>query len=136
RLNSAGLLYNEENSNGEVFLENWSSQLPVKVRIGSEIRVFNVTTTIHSFIGNYDSKGFLMYGEGSLTTKAVSILLYGQRYLLAEGDPLEYVFKMTSVTVNLINLTKYTGTISLLIIFGAMLTAVIKDKDLTLIEEV
>ncbi|MEM2287205.1 MAG: rhomboid family intramembrane serine protease, partial [Thermoproteota archaeon] len=48
RLNAAGLLYNEENSNEEVFLENWSSRLPVKVKIGSEVRVFNVTTTIHS----------------------------------------------------------------------------------------
>ncbi|MEM2736913.1 MAG: rhomboid family intramembrane serine protease [Thermoproteota archaeon] len=136
RLNAAGLLYNEENSNEEVFLENWSSQLPVKVKIGSEIRVFNVTTTIHSFIGNYDSKGFLIYGEGSLTTKAVSILLYGPRYLLAEGDPLKYVFKMTSITVNIKNLTKYTGALSLLIIFGAMFTVALKDKDLTLIEEV
>ncbi|MEM2247571.1 MAG: rhomboid family intramembrane serine protease [Thermoproteota archaeon] len=135
RLNAAGLLYNEENSNEEVFLENWSSRLPVKVKIGSEVRVFNVTTTIHSFIGNYDSKGFLIYGEGSLTTRAVNIFLYGQRYLLTEGDLLEYGFKMTSITVNPTTITKYTGALSLPIIFGAMLTAIVKDKDLTLIEE-
>jgi len=135
RLNAAGLLYNEENSNEEVFLENWSSRLPVKVRIRSEVRVFNVSTTIHSFIGNYDSKGFLIYGEGSLTTRAVNIFLYGQRYLLTEGDLLEYGFKMTSITVNPTTITKYTGALSLPIIFGAMLTAIVKDKDLTLIEE-
>lgn len=135
RLNAARLLYNEDNSNREVFLENWNLQLPVKVRVGSTVKVVNVTTTIHSFNGRYDSEGFLTYGEGSLTTKAINIVLYGPRYLLTEGDPLDYGFKMTSTTVNLTNLTKYMGALSLLIVSGAIFTTVSKDKDLTLIEE-
>ncbi|MBO3800381.1 MAG: rhomboid family intramembrane serine protease [Candidatus Brockarchaeota archaeon] len=136
RLKAARLLYNEENSNEEIFLENWSSQLPVKIRIESTVKVLNVTTTIHSFSGSYDAEGFLTYGEGRLTTRAINIFLYGQRYLLAEGSLLEYGFKITSIAVNPTTLTKYTGALSLPIVFGAMLTVVCKDKDLTLIEEV
>lgn len=135
RLNAAGLLYNEGNSNREVFLENWSSQLPIKVRIGSTIEIKNVTTTIHSFSGSYDAEGFLTYGEGSLTTRIVNIVLYGRRYLLVEGDSLDYVFKITSMTTNPATLTKYMGALSLLIILGAVFVVVNKDKDLTLIEE-
>ncbi|MEM1557520.1 MAG: rhomboid family intramembrane serine protease, partial [Thermoproteota archaeon] len=135
RLNAAGLLYDEGNSNREVFLENWSSQLPVKVRIGSTIEIKNVTTTIHSFSGSYDAEGFLTYGEGSLTTRTVNIVLYGRRYLLVEGDSLDYSFKMTSMTTNPTTLTKYMGALSLPIVLGAILVVFNKDKDLTLIEE-
>ncbi|MDW8033664.1 MAG: rhomboid family intramembrane serine protease [Nitrososphaerota archaeon] len=136
RLNAARLLYNEDNSNREVFLEDWSSQLPVKVRIGSTVRVVNVTTTIHRFSGKYGEEGFLKYGEGSLTTRAVNIVFYGQRYSLIEGDPLNYDFKMSSMTVNPTTLTKYTGVLSILLILGAMFTVISRDKDLFLIGEV
>jgi len=134
RLNAAGLLYNEYSSGRKISLEDWSSQLPVKVRIGSKVEIVYVNTTIHVFNGNYDSEGFLNYGEGSLTTRAINIVLYGQRYFLAE-DPLSYDFKITSGTVNLTGLTKYMGALSLPFVLGAMFSIVAKDKDLTLIEE-
>jgi membrane associated rhomboid family serine protease len=135
RLNAAKLLYNKDNSNREVFLENWSSKLPVKVRIGSTDEYFSVVTTIYGFRGSYDEDGFLTYGEGGLTTRAVNIVLYGQRYSIVEGDLLTYSFRIVSQTVNIKRLTKYTGILSLPIILWAVFTVVKKDKELALIEE-
>ena len=135
RLNAAKLLYDRDNTNREVFIENWSSELPVRVRIGSIVKVINVTTTIKDFIGKYDAEGFISYGEGYLTTRVVNIVLYGQQYLLSEGDSLNYVFKISSRTMDQTNITRYTGAFSMLCVLGAIFTVAVKDKELTLIEE-
>ncbi len=135
RLNAAKLLYDTNNSNREIFLENWSSKLPVKIRIGSTVDYVSVTTTIYGFRGSYDEDGFLTYGEGGLTTRAVNIVLYGQRYSIVEGDLLTYSFRIVSQSVNIERLTKYTGILSLPMILWAVFTVVKKDRELALIEE-
>lgn len=135
RLNAAGLLYNEANSNSEIVLNNWSTKLPVRVITDSSVRVVNVDTMIHYFSGTYDSDGFLNHAEGSLTTRAVSVILYGQLYRLVESEPITYVFKIASQTIDLTGLTRYTGALSLFTALGALFVVVKKDEELTLIEE-
>ena len=135
RLNAAGLLYNEANSNREIVLSSWSTKLPVRIVIGSSVNIVNVNTTIHYFSGTYDSEGFLSRGEGSLTTRVVSVVLYGQLYRLVESEPITYVFKTVTQTVDLTGLTRCTGALSLFTALGALFVVVKKDEELTLIEE-
>lgn len=106
------MLYNAANSNRQIILSSKSIRLPVMVRVGSTVSIVNVNTTIHYFIGAYDSDGFLSSGEGNLTTRAVSIVLYGQLYRIVESEPINYVFKVASQTVDLTGLTRYMGALS------------------------
>lgn len=135
RLNAAGLLYDEANSNKDVVLNSQNIKLPVRVRVGPSVSVINISTTIHYFSGSYDSDGFLRRGEGSLTTPVVNIVIYGQFYKLTEGEPITYEFKVISQTINLTDITRHTGMLSLPIVFGALFVVIKKDKELTLIEE-
>ncbi|MCX8183510.1 MAG: rhomboid family intramembrane serine protease [Crenarchaeota archaeon] len=135
RLNAAGLLYNTANSNRQIVLNNINTRLPVRVRIGSTVSIINVNTTLHYFIGTYDSDGFLSNGEGKLTTRAVSIALYGQSYRIVESGPINYVFKVESQTVDLTSLTRYTGTLSASTALVALFVVLKKNGELTLIEE-
>lgn len=135
RLNAAGMLYNTANSNRQIILSSKSTGLPVMVRMGSTVRIINVNTTIHYFIGAYDSDGFLSSGEGNLTTRAVSIVLYGQLYRIVESEPINYVFKVVSQTVDLTGLTRRMGALSASIALVALFVVVKKDGELTLVEE-
>ncbi|MEM2087048.1 MAG: rhomboid family intramembrane serine protease [Thermoproteota archaeon] len=135
RLNAAELLYNTTNSNGEIVLSGKSTGLPVMVRVGSTVSIVNVNTTVHYFIGTYDSDGFLSSGEGNLTTRAVSIVLYGQLYRIVESEPINYVFKVASQTVDLTGLTRYMGALSASTALAALFVVVKKDGELTLVEE-
>jgi len=94
RLNAVGLLYNENSADGEINLNGLNVEVPVRIRTEPSPTVVNVPTVIHHFKGNYDVDGFLYYGEGSMTTRGVSIVSYGRLYQITETEPITYNFKL------------------------------------------
>jgi membrane associated rhomboid family serine protease len=118
RLYAAGMLYNASNANSGGFF-NFTGQ----VRIGN-VKV----PTVIILNAQYDSEGFLKYGEGNLTT----FVVYDGEYL---GPPVSYSFEIASQTMNLTYVTQYTGIISLVVTAAALSVTIKKDRDLALIGE-
>jgi membrane associated rhomboid family serine protease len=135
RLYSAGLIYNVSNAGNEVNLGNWSRELPVKVEVGNFDAVVYVNTTIDYFNGSYDVEGFLKYGVGNLTTRAVSIQVISGRIYVTQSEPITYSFELSSQTVNLADVTRYTGFPSLFVASVALAVVVNKDKELAVVGE-
>jgi len=133
RLNAAGLLRNA--TDRELSLTGWVGELPVKLKLGSMTVTVNVTTSIDSFRGIYDLDGFLAYGKGSLTTRALNIILRGQTYQIIEGDLLTYEFWVSSQTVDLTSLAKYNGMISVILTAIALVVVSFKDRDFAVVGE-
>jgi hypothetical protein len=93
----------------------------------------NVPTTINLY-GEYDADGFLRSGRGNLTTCIITISLYPP-YTIGLSNPINYSFDLNSQTVNLGEITQLTGIVSLFATTTALIVALTKDKDLTLISE-
>ena len=133
RLNAAGLLYNA--TSGELNLVGWTADLPLRLVLGSSVITVNVPTTIISFKGFYDADGFLAYGEGSIATRTLNIALQGQSYKITEGDLLNYEFKISTQTVDLITLTHHTGMISVFLTLLSLAVVITKDRELAVVGE-
>lgn len=132
RLYAAKLLYNKAYASKELSLSNLSIELPVSVMFGSLNKVVNVNLTITYFKGSYDNDGFLSYGEGNLSTQLIIVQGYG---IYLSYYPVSYEFKIYSSTINLSNIIRYTGAISLAIAAIALFVVFKKDKELTLVSE-
>ncbi|MCI4439523.1 rhomboid family intramembrane serine protease [archaeon] len=132
RLYAAKLLYNKTYANRELNLSNLSLELPVNVVLGSLTKVVNVNTTITYFKGSYDNDGFLSYGEGNLSTQLIIIQGY-EIYL--SYYPISYNFKISSSSISLSNIIRYTGIVSFVVAVTALITVFKKDKELTLVSE-
>ncbi|MGB9960036.1 MAG: rhomboid family intramembrane serine protease [Candidatus Bathyarchaeales archaeon] len=135
RLYAAGLIYDEAKTGEEKVFSSWEGELPVKITVGTTVRIVYVNTTIQEFSGKYDAEGFVEYCEGTLTTYAISIQVYGNIYQVIPSEPLTYTFKLASKTVNLNAVTQYAAFPSLLLTAAALGVVVKKDKDLTIIGE-
>ncbi|MEM3700683.1 MAG: rhomboid family intramembrane serine protease [Candidatus Bathyarchaeia archaeon] len=135
RLYAAGLIYNILSADSEVNLSNWARELPVKVEVGKWASVVYVNTTIDYFKGTYDVEGFLKYGVGNLTTRAVSLQWISGRIYVMQSEPLTYSFELSSQTVNLSDITQYSGLPSLFVAAVALAVVVKKDKDLAVVGE-
>ncbi|MEM3640741.1 MAG: rhomboid family intramembrane serine protease [Candidatus Bathyarchaeia archaeon] len=135
RLYAAELIYNVYNAGNEVNLDNWNRELPVKVELGDWDTVVYVNTTIDHFNGLYDVEGFLKYGVGNLTTRAVSIQVISGKVYVTQSEPITYSFEISSQTVNLADVTRYTSFPSLLVASAALVVAITKDKDLAVVGE-
>lgn len=132
RLSAAGLLYNT--TSRELSLVGYTADLPLRLKLDSTVATVKVSTTI-SFKGFYDADGFLSYGEGSLTTRALNILLQGQSYKITEGDLLNYEFKISTQTVDLSALTQFTGMISAALTLLTIAVVATKDRELAIVGE-
>lgn len=127
RLYAAGLLYNEAEAGGYI---NISGQnLKLQLNIGG--RRVDVDLALDYFKGEYDSDGFLSYGEGNLTTQVIIIYQYG---VFLDGQ-VGYNFQFTSQTVNLTRVTQYTAAPSGVATIAALAVVLKKDKELALIGE-
>jgi len=135
RLYAAGLIYDEAKAGEETTLNSWNGELPVKVAIGTAVKIVYVNTTIHGFSGKYDAEGFIEYSEGTITTQAVSIQVYGDIYQIVQSEPITYTFTLESKTVNLNTVTQCTAFPSFLLVAAATGVVVKKDKDLAVIGE-
>jgi len=135
RLYAAGLIYNVLKADSELNLSNWTKELPIKVKVGNSATVVCVNTTINYFKGIYDAEGFLNYGVGNLTTRIVGFqLIYGTIYV-TQSEPVAYSFELSSQTVNLTDITQYTGAPSLFVAIIALAVVVKKDKELAVVGE-
>ncbi|MEM3538288.1 MAG: rhomboid family intramembrane serine protease [Nitrososphaerales archaeon] len=135
RLYAARLIYDEAKAGEEIILSILDENLPVKIAIGVNVKVVYVDTKIYGFSGKYDSEGFIEYCEGAITTRAVSIQVYGNVYRIVQSEPLTYTFKIASKTVKLNIITQYTAFPSILLIVAAIGVVIKKDKDLTVVGE-
>jgi len=133
RLSAAGLLYNT--TSRELKLVGWTTDLPLRLKLGSMGITFNVSTTIIFFNGFYDADGFLAHGEGSLTTRALKIFLQGGSYKITEGDLLNYEFKIFTQTVDLSALTQYTGMMSAALTLLTLAVVATKDREIAIVGE-
>jgi len=86
---------------------------------------------IKYFEGTYDGDGFLQYCAGELWTQVV----YIGTHAVSLGEPVNYKFRLGTRTVDLALLTQCTGMASLVVATVALVVALTKDKDLTLISE-
>jgi hypothetical protein len=135
RLYAAGLIYNVLKADSELNLSNWTGEIPVKVKVGNSATVVYVNTTINYFKGIYDAEGFLNYGVGNLTTRIVGFqLIYGTIYV-TQSEPIAYSFELSSQTVNLTDITQYTGASSMVVAITALAVVVKKDKELAVVGE-
>lgn len=136
RLAAASLLYNPSYANGkEINISNRTSDLPVKVFLGSSVSTVNVPTTINSFKGTYAPDGFLAQAKGSLTTSAINIALQGDVYKITLGETLTYDFSISCETIALKLITEYTGTLSTLLTAWAIAVVVFRDRSLAVVGE-
>ncbi|MEM3641975.1 MAG: hypothetical protein QXH37_08660, partial [Candidatus Bathyarchaeia archaeon] len=129
------LIYDEAKTGEETSLSSWNGKLPIKVAIGANVKVVYVNTTIHGFRGKYDDEGFIEYGEGAITTQAVSIQVYGNIYRIVQSEPLTYTFTIATKTVKLSIVTQCTAFPSLLLVGAAIGVIFKKDKDLAVVGE-
>ncbi|MCS7124022.1 MAG: rhomboid family intramembrane serine protease [Candidatus Bathyarchaeota archaeon] len=129
RLYAAELLYDDDKAGGTLSLTDWNVKLVM--RVGN--RPVSVNLTVAYFNGTYDEDGFLNHGQGELETQVVLIDYYGRPSV---SDYLvHYSFELVSLTVNLTSITQYTGMMSLVATAFALMVALTKDRDLTLIGE-
>ncbi|MGC8936891.1 MAG: rhomboid family intramembrane serine protease [Candidatus Methanomethylicaceae archaeon] len=136
RLSAASLLYNSSYANGkELKISNWTSELPVKVVLGSSASTVNVPTTIHSFKGIYDPDGFLAQAQGSLTTSAINIALQGGVYKITLVESLNYDFSISCETIALKLITEYTGALSTSLTAWAIIVVAFRDRSLAVVGE-
>ncbi|MGB9740140.1 MAG: rhomboid family intramembrane serine protease [Candidatus Bathyarchaeia archaeon] len=135
RLYAAGLLYNPLNRDSNINLNNWNREIPVKVYVGTWSTVVYANTTIGYFKGTYDLEGFLEHGIGNLTTQALNIQLISGRISVTPSGPITYNFELNTQTVNLTEVTQYTGIPSLFATAVALVVTIKKDRELTLIGE-
>lgn len=135
RLHAAGLIYNILNADKEVNLSNQTSELPVKIEVGKWDTVVYVNTTIDYFKGTYDVEGFLKYGAGNLITQAVSLQWVSGKIYVIQSEPITYSFELSSQTVNLTDITQYTGFPSLFVAAFALAVVLTKDKELAVVGE-
>jgi hypothetical protein len=126
RLYYVELLYDEAKANENVSVNNLSIKL--QVRVGRQNIPVNLI--IDYFKGKYDGDGFLSYGEGNLTTEVIII----HPYWIEIGNS-SYNFQLSSQTVNLTNVTQYTGAPSLFVAIIALAVVVKKDKELAVVGE-
>ena len=127
RLEAAGLLYDVSKADKEVSLRNVEGRVSLIVR---GVRV-EPRLSIKYFEGTYDRDGFLQRCSGELWTQVVYI---GTR-TVSLGEPVNYEFQLGARTVDLALLTQCTGMASLAVAIVALVVALTKDKDLTLISE-
>lgn len=127
RLYGVQLLYDEAKTNENVSVDNWSIKL--QVRVGRQNIPVNLI--IDYFKGKYDGDGFLSYGEGKLTTQV--IVIYPTKAIL--NGQISYNFQLSSRTVNLTDVTRYTGFPSLFVAIIAFAVVVKKDKELAVVGE-
>lgn len=128
RLYGTNLLYDEAKAGKKLEIGNWYARMLMKV---GDRRV-PVDVLIVSFIGKYDSEGFLDYGIGELKTQVVFI---NQNRVSVSDYMVHYVFEITSVTVDLVSISQVTGLISFITSALALLVVLTKDKELILIGE-
>jgi hypothetical protein len=127
RLYYVELLYDEAKANENVSVNNWSIKL--QVRVGRQNIPVNLI--IDYFKGEYDGDGFLSYGEGNLTTQV--IVIYPT--MAIPNGQISYNFQLSSQTVNLTDITQYTGFPSLFVSIIALAVVVKKDKELAVVGE-
>ena len=126
RLYYVELLYDEAKANETAILNGLSVKLQVKV--GKQNVPINLV--INYFKGLYDGDGFLSYGEGNLTTEVIII----RPYWIEIGNS-SYNFQISSQTVNLSDITQYTGFPSFFVAVVALAVVFKKDKDLAVVGE-
>jgi hypothetical protein len=127
RLYYVELLYDEAKADENVSVNNLSIKL--QVRVGRQNIPVNLM--IDYFKGKYDGDGFLSYGEGNLTTQV--IVIYST--MAIPNGQISYNFQLSSQTVNLTNVTQYTGAPSLFVAIIALAVVVKKDKELAVVGE-
>ena len=127
RLEAAGLLYDASKAGQDISLRG------VKGRVSLIVRGVRVEPRldIKYFEGTYDGDGFLQYCTGELWTQVV----YISAHAVSLGEPVNYKFRLGTRTVDLALLTQCTGMASLVVATVALVVALTKDKDLTLISE-
>ncbi|MEM2093279.1 MAG: rhomboid family intramembrane serine protease [Candidatus Bathyarchaeia archaeon] len=139
RLYVAGLLYNVGEAGGKISIENQAMELHIPVIIDTFSSVVRVNFTVHRFRGSYDDDGFLLYGEGNIETQIIKIqLAYGpgnRPYPMVYYEPVTYDFNISSQTVNLNVITRYTALASLASTLAALMITLKKDRELTLVGE-
>lgn len=139
RLYAAGLLYNVEKAGGEISVKQQVMELSIPVMIDTFNSVVRVNFTIHQFDGSYDDDGFLRYGEGSVETQIIKIqLAYGpgnRLYPMVYYEPVTYDFSISSQTVNLDVISRYTALASFAATLAALTVALKKDREFTLVGE-
>ncbi|MEM0232747.1 MAG: rhomboid family intramembrane serine protease [Candidatus Nezhaarchaeales archaeon] len=128
RLYAADLLYDEAKAGKELKIDNWHDRVFMSI----EKRRVIVDVLMISFTGSYDLDGFLSYGIGELKTQVV---LIGQNRVSVTDYMVHYIFEVTSKTVNIENILRITGLISLITSALALLVVLTKDKELTLVGE-
>jgi membrane associated rhomboid family serine protease len=135
RLASANLIYNKDKAYKEFNLAGLNVTSPIRVSFGVYVADVNVNTSIYYFKGRYGFDGFLDYGEGSLTTQVIYVQTGWGAPRIILGEPVTYNFEIASQTVNLTEITCYSGITSSFITVIALFTLTTKDKELTLISE-
>ncbi|MEM2128925.1 MAG: rhomboid family intramembrane serine protease [Candidatus Methanomethylicaceae archaeon] len=137
RLNAAALIYNTTyaHTNSELIISNWTTDLPVKLILGSSFTTVKVPTSIHSFRAQYDQEGVVSHADGRLTTKTINIAIQGDAYSITIGEPLTYEFTISLQTVPLKILEKYTGAVSALLTAFALAVVALRDKSLAVVGE-
>lgn len=123
RLYYFGLLYNPAKAGENINLTRLSIKLPIMGIL--------VDAVISDFEGKYDEDGFLSYGRGNLTTQVIYIY---QNTAVLDGQ-ISYAFQSSSQTVNLTEVTQYTGAPSLFATAVAFVVVIKKDKELAVIGE-
>jgi hypothetical protein len=126
RLYYVKLLYDKAKIDENVSLNTVS----ITLQVGVGRQNFPVKLIIDYFEGRYDGDGFLSYGEGNLTTEVVFIY----QYEIKIGNS-SYNFYLSSQTVNLTDITQYTGFPSFFVAVIALAVVFKKDKDLAVVGE-
>ncbi|MCS7139764.1 MAG: rhomboid family intramembrane serine protease [Candidatus Nezhaarchaeota archaeon] len=128
RLYAADLLYDKAKANREVYVNDWSGRL--LVRIGGQL--VPVELLIISFRGYYDGDGFLSSCRGELKTQ---VILIDARGIRVSDYMVHYDFEATSQTVKLEVITHVPALLSLATTAFALAVILIKDKELTIVGE-
>ncbi|MEM0240855.1 MAG: rhomboid family intramembrane serine protease [Candidatus Nezhaarchaeales archaeon] len=128
RLYAADLLYDEAKADEELRIDNWHDKVLMKV---GDRRII-VDVLMISFTGKYDLDGFLSYGAGELKTQVVFV---SQNRVSISEYMVHYIFEINSRTVNVENISRMTGLISLITSMLALLVVLTKDKELALVGE-
>jgi len=127
RLYAAGLLYDESKAGQSISLRDFEGRVPMIIR---GVRV-EPRLSIEYLNGVYDHDGFVQYCIGELRTQVV----YVGAHAVSLGELLKYEFQLEAKTVDLALLTQCTGLASLVVALAALVVALVKDKELTLIGE-
>jgi len=127
RLYAAGLLYDASKAGQEISLKNVEGRVLMIIR---GVRV-EPLLSIKYLDGVYDYDGFVQYCAGELRTQVVYVGVQA----ISLGELVEYAFQLEARAVDLALLTQCTGLISLVVALAALVVALVKDKELTLIGE-